>query len=100
MTGAFPRRFYKVEKKESYPRQWRAVAWDSFLSLILISRSEELHPAVRLFSSAAGDQVIACRHLMLQPTNVGVSGSQFSRRQAFVQNLMNSILCLQQGARG
>src|SRR5207249_133754 len=67
--------------------------WACFL-YFLISRAEDLYPAVGLFSPAAGDQVITRRHLVLQPSNVGIGGRQFSRRQAFIQNLVNGILGL------
>src|SRR6266550_1992072 len=57
--------------------------WASFL-YFLISGAEDLYSAIRFFSPAAGDQVITRRHLVLQPSNVGIGGRQFSRRQAFI----------------
>src|SRR5579884_1209740 len=68
--------------------------------LALVAGAEELDAAVWLFAATARDQVVARGHLVLQAADVGVGRGQFRRRQSFVENLVDDILGLKQGAHG
>ena len=61
---------------------------------VLLSCAENLHPPIRLFPAAARYQVVACGHLVLEPSDICVGGSEFCRCQAFVEDLVNGIFGL------
>src|SRR5579875_524193 len=67
--------------------------------MVSVACAEDLHAPERLFATAARAEIVAGSHLVLQATNIGVGRSQFSRRQALVQHLVNGVLGLQQGPR-